>query len=488
MSQEQEYDVVVIGSGPSGREVSLHSVKNGFSVALIESNLVGGDCAYYACIPSKALLRPPEALTEARQVEGARQATVGNLSVESVFARRDTFVDHWDDANLRNVMEQGGVHILRGHGRLDGHKRVVVTSADGGSSSSAALVARHAVVLSTGSSPAIPNVPGLLEAKPWTSRDATSSKRVPQRLAVIGDGPVACEMADTWSALGAKVTILSRHERILDRYEPFVGEQLAAAFAKRGISIRTKVNTTRVKRSNAKGPIEIELDDGTTMDTDELLVATGRKPNTGDIGLETVGLKPQQWLDVDDTCLVRGGLGEGENDWLYAIGDINHRALLTHIGKYQGRACAKAILERARGERTVIDDDKVKWSQSFAKADHNMVPQVIFTDPQVASVGLMEQDAKDLGLNIRSVDSDIGNLPGAQLKEEGYVGHARLIVDEDNQVIVGATFLGPEVSDLMHSATVAIVGRVPINRLWHAVPSFPTVAEVWTELLVNYGS
>jgi pyruvate/2-oxoglutarate dehydrogenase complex dihydrolipoamide dehydrogenase (E3) component len=486
MSQEQQYDVVVIGSGPSGREVSLHSVKNGFSVALIESNLVGGDCAYYACIPSKALLRPPEALTEVRQVEGARQAAVGNLSVESVFTRRDAFVDNWNDANLTNMMEEGGVHILRGHGRLDGHKRVVVTSADGGSSSSsAALVARHAVVLSTGSSPAIPNVPGLLEAKPWTSRDATSAKKVPQRLAVIGDGPVACEMADTWSALGAKVTILSRHERILDRYEPFVGEQLAAAFAKRGISIRTKVNTTRVKRSNAKGPIEMELDDGTTMDTDELLVATGRKPNTGNIGLETVGLKPQQWLDVDDTCLVQG---LGENNWLYAIGDINRRALLTHIGKYQGRACAKAILERARGGRTIIDDDKGKWSQSVAKADHNMIPQVIFTDPQVASVGLIERDAKDLGLNTRSVDSDIGNLPGAQLKEEGYVGHARLIVDEDNQVIVGATFLGPEVSDLMHSATVAIVGRVPINRLWHAVPSFPTVAEVWTELLENHGS
>jgi pyruvate/2-oxoglutarate dehydrogenase complex dihydrolipoamide dehydrogenase (E3) component len=490
MSQEQQYDIVVIGSGPSGREVSLHSVKYGFSVALIESNLVGGDCAYYACIPSKALLRPPEALTEARQVEGARQAAVGSLSVESVFARRDAFVDHWDDANLTNMMEEGGVHILRGHGRLDGHKRVVVTSADGDSSSaiSTPLVARHAVVLSTGSSPDIPDVPGLLEAKPWTSRDATSAKKVPQRLVVIGDGPVACEMADSWSALGAKVTILSRHERILDRYEPFVGEQLAAAFAKRGISIRTKVNTTRVNRSNAKGPIEIELDDGTTMDTDELLVATGRKPNTGNIGLETVGLKPQQWLDVDDTCLVRGGLGEGENDWLYAVGDINHRALLTHIGKYQGRACAKAILERARGGRTVIDDDQAEWSQSVAKADHNMVPQVIFTDPQVASVGLIERDAKDLGLNTRSVDSDIGNLPGAQLKEEGYVGHARLIVDEDNQVIVGATFLGPEVSDLMHSATVAIVGKVPIDRLWHAVPSFPTVAEVWTELLENHGS
>jgi pyruvate/2-oxoglutarate dehydrogenase complex dihydrolipoamide dehydrogenase (E3) component len=482
MNQEHDYDIVVIGSGPSGREVSLHSAKNGFSVALIESKLVGGDCAYFACVPSKALLRPPEALEEARQVEGARQAVAGNLGIESVFSRRDTFVDHWDDAKLTNMVEEGGVHILRGHGRLHGRKRVTVTSADGVSTS---LIACHAVVLSTGSSPAIPDVPGLAEAKPWTSRDATSAKKVPQRLAIMGDGPVACEMADAWSALGAKITILSRHERILDRYEPFVGEQLSAAFAKRGISIRTKVNVTRVNRSGTNAPIEIQLDDGTTVDTDQLLVAVGRKPNTRDIGLETVGLKPQQWLDVDDTCLVRGGL-EGENDWLYAVGDINHRALLTHVGKYQGRACAKAILARAKG--TSIDDDQsAEWSQSVAKADHDMIPQVIFTDPQVASVGLTERDAKGLGLNTRSVDSDIGMLPGAQLKEEGYVGHARLVIDEHNQVIVGATFLGPEVSDLMHSATVAIVGRVTINRLWHAVPSFPTVTEVWTQLLENYG-
>jgi dihydrolipoamide dehydrogenase len=258
-------------------------------------------------------------------------------------------------------------------------------------------------------------------------------------------------MADAWSALGAKVTILSRHERILDRYEPFAGEQLAAAFAKRGILIHTKVNVTRVKRNsnnNMKAPIEIELDDGTTMDANELLVAIGRKPNTGDIGLETVGLKPHQWLDVDDTCLVRG---VRENDWLYATGDINHRVLLTHMGKYQGRACAKAILARTRGTITNNDDKAEEWSLSAARADHDMVPQVIFTDPQVASVGLTEQAAKDLELKIRTVDSEIGSVVGAQLHTDGYAGHARLIIDEDKHVIVGATFVGPQVSELLHS-------------------------------------
>lgn len=304
MMQEQIYDIVVIGSGPSGRELSLHSTKNGFSVALIESELVGGDCAYWACVPSKALLRPPEALAGARQVEGAKQAAVGTLGVESVLKRRDFYVDNWDDHTLTKMMEEGGVHIIRGHGRLDGRKRVIVNSNDGVST---ILVARHAVVLSTGSRSTIPDVPGLVQASPWSSRNAT--KKVPQRLAILGDGAVACEMADIWSSLGAKVTLLSRHEKILERFEPFVGDQLAMAFTKRGITIRTKVNIVQVKRSNPNEPVQIQLDNGTMIEADELLVAVGRTPKTGDLGLETVDLKSQQWLNVDDTCIVQG-LGE----------------------------------------------------------------------------------------------------------------------------------------------------------------------------------
>ena len=477
--QEQTYDIVVIGSGPSGREFSLHSTKNGFSVALIESELVGGDCAYWSCVPSKALLRPPEALAEARQVEGAKQAAVGNLGVESVLKRRDFYVDNWDDHNLTKVMEEDGVHIMRGHGRLDGHKRVVVNS--NGGSSTTQLLARYAVVLSTGSSSTIPNVPGLVQARPWSSRNATSAKKVPHRLAIMGDGAVACEMADIWSSLGAKVTILSRHKKILERFEPFAGDQLAAGFTKRGITIHTKVNVVQVERSNPNEPVQIELDNGSMIEADEILVAVGRTPKTGDIGLETVGLKSQQWLNVDDTCLVQG-LDESENNWLYAIGDINRRALLTHIGKYQGRACAKAILARAKG--TVINNHS-KWNRSNATADLDMIPQVIFTDPQVASVGLTEKDVKRLGLNARSVDAEMSTVVGAQLHTDGYVGHARLVIDEDKHIIVGATFIGPQVSELLHSATVAIVGQIPIDRLWHAVPSFPTMSEVWVQLLDN---
>jgi pyruvate/2-oxoglutarate dehydrogenase complex dihydrolipoamide dehydrogenase (E3) component len=488
MMQDHQYDVVVIGSGPSGRTVSLRSAKKGFSVALIESELVGGDCHYWACIPSKALLRPPEALEEARQVDGARQAASGNLSVKSILARRDTFVDNWNDSKLAGKLMDNAVHVIRGHGRLNGPKRLIVTSANGDSTS---LAARHAVVLCTGSSAIIPEVPGLVQARPWTGRNATSAKNPPRHLAIMGDGPVACEMADAWSALGSKVTILSRHERILNKFEPFVGDRLGAAFEQRGISIRTNVSVKEVERVNLQSPIQIALDDdgsSTAITADELLVAVGRKPNTQDLGLETVGLKSQQWLNVDDTCLVQGVGGE----WLYAVGDINHRALLTHIGKYQARASAEAIQLRARGIYDGANGGSgggvwSKWAAKADRRDRDAISQVIFTDPQIASVGLTEQNAKNLKLNVRAVENEMGTLEGAKLHTDEYIGHARIIIDEDRHIIVGATFIGPQVGELLHSATIAIIGEVRLERLWHAIPAFPTVSEVWVNLLENYG-
>ncbi len=316
-------------------------------------------------------------------------------------------------------------------------------------------------------------------------------------------------MAHAWQALGTtEVIILSRHKRILDKFEPLVGERLAEAFKKRGISIHNNVNVREVKRINStnmqenSGSIQIMLDDGNTITAEELLVAVGRNPNTDKLGLETVGLKPGDWLDVDDTCLVNGVDGGGE--WLYAIGDINHRALLTHIGKYQGRACSTAIITRARKTRNISNnnyqdnsggnssnssnsnnrnaasnttfDPSTTW---LATSDHMAVPQVIFTDPQIAFVGLTEESARSLKINVRAVDCEMGTLPGAQVHTDGYDGQAKIVVDEDRHVIVGATFIGPQVGDLLHAATIAIVGQVPLELLWHAMPSFPTVNEVW---------
>ena len=300
-SEERHYDVIVIGSGPSGRTVAQRLAKNSFSVALVEDELVGGDCAYWACIPSKALLRPPEALTEAREVNGSRQAAQGQTK----------------------MLQEGGVDIVRGQGKLDGPRRVIVVSnnnnngytgsdySDSITSNSSAitkvLLADHAVVLSTGSSPVIPSrIQGLVEARPWTSRNATSSKKAPRSLAIIGDGAVACEMAHAWWALGTtEVIIISKHKRILDKYEPMVSDRLAEAFKQRGISIHNNVNVREVKRINSSNSkeengssVQVILDDGnTTITAEELLVAVGRKPKTDKLGLETVGLKPGNWLE-----------------------------------------------------------------------------------------------------------------------------------------------------------------------------------------------
>jgi dihydrolipoamide dehydrogenase len=490
MTSEHIYDVIVISAEPPGWRLPIQLVKNGMSVALVENELVGGECAYWACVPSKALLRPPEALTEASEVEGAKQAVHGHLSAEAVFSRRNKFVHNWDDSNVKAVVEKAGVVVVRGRGHLDGPKRVIVSSKD----NDITLVANKAVVLDTGTKARIdPKVKGLTEVQPWTNRDATGAKKVPSSLAIMGDGPVACEMAHAWSSLGTKVTLLSRNDGILGRYEPFVGERLMEVFKRRGISVCTNVNVKEVERPNHKQdhpPINIMLDDGSTITAQELLVAIGRTPNTDKIGLETVGLTPGDWLQVDDTCLVQGVGG----DWLYAIGDINHRALLTHIAKYQGRACTNAIIARAHGTLRSSNSGGSKSSNSYepwkkwvATADHTAVPQVIFTDPQIASVGFTEKGARSLNMNVGAVDYEMDAVIGALLHTDGYSGHARIIVDEDRHVIVGATMIGPQVGDLLHSATIAIVGEVPLERLWHAVPSYPTTSEVWLDLLETYG-
>ena len=464
------------------------------SVVLIENELVGGECHFWACIPSKALLRPPEALTEANQVEGAKQAVHGRLSAESVLSRRDRFADQWDDSKVKNTLEKGGVTIVRGQGQLGGPRLVIVSSNNGGKSNTKTLVAKQAVVLSTGSRATIPKVKGLTEAQPWTNRNATGAKRAPSSLAIMGDGAVGCEMAHAWWSLGTKVTIISKHDKILDKYEPFVGERLTEVFKHRGISVRTNVNVKEVERPDHvedRHPVIISLDDGTTITADELLVAAGRTPNTNKLGLETVGLKPGNWLQVDDTCLVKGV----EGDWLYALGDINQRALLTHIGNYQARACAQAIIARTHGtlrsnnngEGSRSSNSYEPWNKWVATADHVAVPQVLFTDPQIASVGFTEKDARRLNINVRAVDYEIDTLQGASLHTDSYSGRARIIVNEDRHVIIGATLIGPQVGELLHPATIAIICEIPLERLWHAVPSFPTMSEVWLRLLENYG-
>ncbi|WP_225850549.1 NAD(P)/FAD-dependent oxidoreductase [Streptomyces sp. HPF1205] len=467
------YDVIVIGAGPVGENVADRTKAAGLSTVVVESELVGGECSYWACMPSKALLRPVIARADARRLPGLSRAVDGPLDAAAVLGRRDEFTSHWKDDGQVAWLDSVGVDLIRGHGRLDGPRQVAVRTPDG---TTVRLTARHAVAVCTGTTAALPPLPGLAEVEPWISRDATSAKKAPGRLAVVGGGVVAVEMANAWQALGSRVTVLVRGRRLLPRMEPFAGELVADGLREAGADVRFGVSVTSVAREG--GEVRIGLDDGGELAADEILFATGRKPHTDDIGLDTVGLTPGDWLDVDDTCRVTA-VPDG---WLYAVGDVNHRALLTHQGKYQGRIAGAVIGARAKGEPL----DERPWGAHVTTADTAAVPQVVFTDPEVGAVGMTAEEAERAGRRTKVVDYDLANVAGASLYGDGYRGRARMVVDLDRGHLLGVTFVGPGVGELLHSATVAVAGEVPVERLWHAVPSYPTISEIWLRLLETY--
>jgi dihydrolipoamide dehydrogenase len=400
------YDVIVLGAGPTGENVADRAVRGGLSAVVVESELVGGECSYWACMPSKALLRPVGVVGEAAAVRGV---TGARLEPAEVLARRDTFTHDWKDDGQVEWLNGAKISLVRGHARLAGERLVSVGDVT--------LAARHAVVVATGTSALVP--PALAGVRPWTSREATSAKTVPSRLVIVGGGVVGCEMAAAWSALGSRVTLVSRGA-LLDRLPAFAGE----------------------------------------------LVAAG-------LGLPSVGLEDGTWLSVDDTMRVT----DVDGGWLYACGDVNHLALLTHMGKYQARVCGDAIAARAAGREPAVVDI----------ASRTRVPQVVFTLPEVAAIGLTAEQATSAGLRVRVVEYEIGNVAGARLFADDYQGRAQLVVDEDRRVIVGLTLAGPGVGEMIHAATIAVVGEVPLDLLWHAVPAYPTMSEVWLRLLEAYG-
>ncbi|MFK4547953.1 pyruvate/2-oxoglutarate dehydrogenase complex dihydrolipoamide dehydrogenase (E3) component [Streptomyces tendae] len=473
------YDVIVIGAGPVGENVADRVVQGGLSAAIVERELVGGECSYWACMPTKALLRSTAALRAARQVSGSREAVTGGVDVAAVLRRRDSFASHWKDDGQVSWLDSAGIKLYRGQGRISSTRVVEVTDESGRVTS---LTARHAVVVATGSAALLPDLPGLREARPWSSREAAAATTVPGRLAIIGGGVVASEMATAFAALGSAVTLMAR-DGVLPLAEPHAGVQVTESLREAGVSVRLGAEAGAVKR-DGDGTVHITLTTGEVVEADEVLVAVGRTPNTQDIGLDAVGLTPGDWLTVDDTLRVIGDDGELLADgWLYAAGDVNRRVLLTHQGKYQARAVGDAIVARAQGE--AVDDSQ--WGRHVATADERAVPQVIFTEPEIASVGLTAAAAEAAGIRIRVVDYDLGAIAGSALHAEGYRGHARMVVDEDRKVIVGFTLVGPDVAELLHAATIAVVGEVSIDRLWHAVPAYPTVSEVWLRLLEAYG-
>lgn len=470
-------DVVVIGGGPVGENLAQYAIEGtDLTAVIVERELMGGECSYFACMPSKALLRPIDVAHTAAHLDGL---TTPRIEPAGLLARRDSWVSGYDDAGQVSWAEGAGIRVVRGHAVLTGERELRVGPGEGPAAGAEAVTvrARRRVVIATGSDPTIPEAFTGLE--PWTSRDATGVVEVPASLAIVGGGVVAVEAATWMAALGSEVTVIVRGEGLLGAEEPFAGVHVREALEAAGVTVLTGTTVASARRERAEatglgrvhgGEVTLELSGGDaagearTLTAAEVLVATGRRPRLDHLGLEALGLTPQD--------VTSGGLPS----WLGAVGDASGEAPLTHWGKYRARVLGAAIrAEALRGSGQADETEPVP--------EEVPVPQVIFTDPQVARVGLTERAAREAGHEVVTAQVPFTGAAGTALLRDDAAGTAQIVVDAASRTLLGATLVGPEAGELIHAATVAIVGRVPVTVLRHAVASYPSASEIWLRLL-----